>query len=81
MQMEGCSGASIPLHFQLRVMEKLLQRQVQVLMICKAFKNLSIKPFSGKCLVIVRPKGNGGKIILKAKGEGLSEGQVVIEAK
>ncbi|HEV8282813.1 MAG TPA: glycoside hydrolase family 2 TIM barrel-domain containing protein [Chitinophagaceae bacterium] len=39
------------------------------------------KTFRGKCLIIVRPKGNAGKIILKAEGEGLRAGEVVIETK
>jgi len=47
----------------------------------QSFQKPEHRTFRGKCLVIVRPKGNGGKIIIKAKGEGLSGGQVVIEAK
>ena len=35
--------------------------------------------FEGKCLIIIRPKGNTGKIMLKAEGEGLTAGEVVIE--
>ena len=37
------------------------------------------KTFEGKCLIIVRPKGGQGKIILMAEGEGLTAGEVVIE--
>jgi beta-galactosidase len=36
------------------------------------------KTFKGKCLVIVRPKGNAGKIILKAEATGLKEAQLII---
>ncbi len=36
------------------------------------------KTFDGKCLVIVRPKGNAGKIILKAEAKGLKEAQIII---
>jgi len=37
--------------------------------------------FEGKCLIIVRPKGNSGKIILKAEGENLKAGELTIETK
>ena len=37
------------------------------------------KTFQGKCLIIVRPK-SVGKIKLKATGENLRDGEVVIEA-
>ncbi|MBO9684707.1 MAG: DUF4982 domain-containing protein, partial [Flavisolibacter sp.] len=47
----------------------------------QSFQKREHRTFRGKCLVIVRPKDKGGKIIVKAKGEGLSEGQVIIEAK
>ena len=36
------------------------------------------RTFKGKCLVIVRPKGSAGKIILKAEAEGLKEAQIII---
>jgi beta-galactosidase len=36
------------------------------------------KTFNGKCLAIVQPNGNAGKIILKAEGAGLKETQIVI---
>lgn len=34
--------------------------------------------YQGKCLAIVRPKGKAGKIILKAKAEGLQESAITI---
>ncbi len=47
----------------------------------ESFQKPEHKTFRGKCLVIVRPKGKAGKIILKAEGEGLMAGEVVIETK
>ncbi len=47
----------------------------------QSFQKPEHRTFRGKCLVIVRPKGKVGKIILQAKGGGLAEGQIVIEAK
>ncbi len=39
------------------------------------------KTFRGKCLVIVRPDGKSGNVTLKAAGNGLTPGQVVITAR
>lgn len=39
------------------------------------------KTFRGKCLVIIRPDGKSGNITLKAAGNGLTPGQVVITAR
>jgi len=36
------------------------------------------KTFNGKCLAIVQPKGNAGKIVLKAEATGLKETQIII---
>lgn len=36
------------------------------------------KTFNGKCLAIVQPKGNAGKINLKAEVTGLKEAQIII---
>jgi beta-galactosidase len=47
----------------------------------QSFQKPAHRTFQGRCLVIVRPKGNGGKIILKAKGDGLGNGQLVIEVR
>ncbi len=47
----------------------------------ESFQKPEHKTFRGKCLVIVRPKGKAGKIILRAEGEGLMAGEVVIETK
>jgi beta-galactosidase len=47
----------------------------------ESFQKPEHKTFQGKCLVIVRPKGNAGKIILRAEAEGLAAGEVVIETR
>jgi beta-galactosidase len=39
------------------------------------------KTFRGKCLVIIRPDGKSGNVTLKAVGNGLTPGQVVINAR
>jgi beta-galactosidase len=46
-----------------------------------SFKQDHKNAFRGRCLVIIRPKGAPGKIILKAKAEGLKEGSINIIAK
>ena len=45
----------------------------------ESFQKPEHKTFEGKCLIIVRPKGNAGTIRLKAEGEGLKAGEVMIE--
>jgi beta-galactosidase len=45
----------------------------------QSFQKSEHRTFRGRCLVIVRPKGGVGKTILKAKGDGLADGQEVIE--
>jgi beta-galactosidase len=47
----------------------------------QSFQKPSSRTFRGKCLIIVRPKGKAGKIILKAEGVGLAGGEVAIETK
>jgi beta-galactosidase len=44
-----------------------------------SFKGTSKKTWRGKCLVILRPTGKEGKIVLKAEAAGLGEGEVVVE--
>jgi len=39
------------------------------------------KTFNGKCLVIVQPKGNAGKIVLEAEAGGLAPAQIEISTK
>ena len=45
----------------------------------QSFQKPEHRTFNGKCLIIIRPKGNAGKIKLKAEGEGLTAGEVNIE--
>ena len=47
----------------------------------ESFQSAQHKTFRGKCLIIVRPKGKAGKIILKAETTVLSGGEVVIETR
>jgi beta-galactosidase len=44
-----------------------------------SFQQPEHSTWHGRCLVILRPKGDPGKIILKAKAEGLESGTVVIK--
>jgi beta-galactosidase len=74
-------GASIPLQFSIEGNGEIAATASANPNNMQSFQKPEHRTFRGKCLVIVRPKGSGGEIILKAKGDGLSEGQVVIEAK
>lgn len=47
----------------------------------QSFQKPEHRTFRGKCLVIVRPRGKAGKIILKAEGGGLQGDQIVIETR
>jgi beta-galactosidase len=47
----------------------------------ESFQHPQHKTFEGKCLVIVQPKGKAGIIKLKAEGEGLESGEVIIDSK
>ena len=46
-----------------------------------SFRQPLCKTFKGRCLVILRPYGPAGKIILRAKAEGLRPTKIVITAK
>ena len=74
-------GASIPLQFSIEGNGEIMATASASPNDMQSFQKTEHRTFRGKCLVIVRPKGNGGKIIIKAKGDGLSEGQAIIEAK
>lgn len=74
-------GASIPLQFSIAGNGEIAATASANPTDMQSFQRPEHRTFRGKCLVIVRPKGNGGKITLKAKGEGLTEGQIMIEAK
>jgi beta-galactosidase len=43
-----------------------------------SFQQPRKETWQGKCLVIVRPKGNAGKIVLTAKADGLKEAVAMI---
>ncbi|MBN1996093.1 DUF4982 domain-containing protein [candidate division KSB1 bacterium] len=45
----------------------------------KSFQQPECKTFRGRCLVILRPNGKGGKIRLKAEGDGLEPAQIVVK--
>jgi beta-galactosidase len=47
----------------------------------ESFQQPQHKTFRGKALVIIRPKGKPGKIILKAEGDGLDSGQLSLETR
>ena len=44
-----------------------------------SFKGPSKKTYRGKCLVILRPKGNAGQIKLTATAANLGSGDIVVE--
>jgi beta-galactosidase len=46
-----------------------------------SFQQPQKKTWQGRCLAIIRPKGEAGKITLKAKAEGLTESSIEITAK
>jgi beta-galactosidase len=74
-------GASIPLHFSITGSGEITATASASPNDMQSFQKPEHRTFRGKCLVIVRPKGGAGKIIVNAKGEGLSDGQVVIEVR
>jgi beta-galactosidase len=47
----------------------------------ESFQKPEHKTYGGRCLAIVRPKNSAGKLTVKAEGDGLKEGEVVIEVK
>ncbi|GEO08830.1 glycoside hydrolase family 2 TIM barrel-domain containing protein [Segetibacter aerophilus] len=46
-----------------------------------SFKQSQRNTFRGRCLAIVRPVGKPGKVILKAKAQGLKSAEILIEIK
>ena len=74
-------GASIPLQFSIEGNGEIAATASASPNDMQSFQKREHRTFRGKCLVIVRPKGKAGKIILRAKGGGLAGGQIVIEAK
>ena len=74
-------GASIPLQFSIEGNGEIAATASASPNDMQSFQKREHRTFRGKCLVIVRPKGKAGKLILRAKGGGLAGGQIVIEAK
>ncbi|HXL56672.1 MAG TPA: hypothetical protein VN958_10465, partial [Chitinophagaceae bacterium] len=71
--------AIIPLHFSITGEGEIAATGNANPSDMSSFQKPEQKTFRGKCLIIVRPKGEPGKIRLKAEGEGLKAGEVVIE--
>jgi beta-galactosidase len=47
----------------------------------QSFQKPEHRTFRGKCLIILRPKSKGGKIVLAAKGAGLAGSDLILEAR
>ncbi|HEY1872712.1 MAG TPA: DUF4982 domain-containing protein, partial [Chitinophagaceae bacterium] len=73
--------AVLPLHFTIEGDGEIIATANANPSDMESFQKPQHKTFCGKALIIVRPKGKAGKMILKAEGEGLSAGQVMIESK
>ena len=46
-----------------------------------SFKQPGRNTFRGRCLVILRPKGKAGDIILEAKAEGLEPAKITVHSR
>ncbi|MFI5188334.1 MAG: glycoside hydrolase family 2 TIM barrel-domain containing protein [Chitinophagales bacterium] len=73
--------ALFPLHFTIEGNGEILATANANPSDMESFQQSQRKTFRGKALIIVRPKGKAGKIILKAESDGLKVGQLVIETK
>jgi beta-galactosidase len=73
--------ASLPLHFSISGNGEIIATASACPNCPESMQQTKHKTFEGKCLIIVRPKGNAGKITLKAEGEGLEAGEVMVETK
>ena len=73
--------AALPLHFNVNGNGEIIATASACPDCMESFQKPEHKTFEGKCLIIVRPKGDAGRITLKAEGEGLQGGEVVIETK
>ena len=74
-------GADVMLHFTIEGNGEIAATANANPSDMESFQQPQHKTFRGKALIIVRPKGKAGKIILKAEGEGLSPAQIIIETK
>ncbi len=74
-------NTEMPLHFSITGNGEIIAAGNANPSDAESFQDAEHKTFRGKCLIIIRPKGNAGKITLKAEGESLASGTVVIETK
>ena len=72
-------NAALPLHFSISGSGEIIATGNANPSDMESMQKPQHETFEGKCLIIIRPKGNAGKIMLKAEGEGLTAGEVVIE--
>jgi beta-galactosidase len=70
--------AALPLQFSVRGNGEIIATASACPSCLESMQQPRHTTFEGKCLIIVRPKGNAGKITLKAEGEGLQAGEVEI---
>ena len=73
--------ADLPLHFTIEGNGEIAATANANPSDMESFQQPGHKTFRGKALIIVRPTGKAGKIILKADGEGLKTAQIIIETK
>ena len=73
--------ATIPLNFTIEGAGKIIATGNANPSDMESFQQPKHKTFRGKALVIVQPKGKAGSIKLKANGNGLKSGEIVIETK
>jgi beta-galactosidase len=74
-------GAAIPLQFSIEGNGEIAATASASPTDMQSFQKPEHRTFLGKCLVIVRPKGVAGKVTLRAKGDGLAEGNVTIQVR
>jgi beta-galactosidase len=73
--------AIIPLHFTITGNAEIAATASANPKDMQSFQKPEHRTFRGKCLIIVRPKSNGGKIVLTAKGGGLTGSELIVEAR
>ena len=78
---EVVPDVTIPLQFSIEGAGKIIATANANPSDMESFQQPKHKTFRGKSLIIVQPKGKAGTIKLKANGEGLKSGEVVINTK
>jgi beta-galactosidase len=73
-------NAIVPLHFSISGNGEIIASGNANPSDAGSFRKPEHNTFRGKCLIIVRPKAHAGKIILKAEGKTLKDGEAVINA-